>query len=131
MRIKILCPDGQHYVGVNQDGTLDADPTVADLWEIFELEEFSDGRFAIQTLACHPQPSQYVRAVNGGGAELVADRSQANDHEKFSKHSLPGGRVALKTASQKFWRAIGAGGGALDCGAAVPDAWEAFTIQIV
>ena len=131
MRIKILCPDGQHYVGVNQDGSVDAEPTVADVWEIFELEEFADGRVALKTLDSHPQPNQYVRAVGGGGAELIADRCQANDHEKFTQQTLPGDRVALMTSSQNFWRAIDAGGGELDCAATVPDAWEAFTIQVV
>ncbi|QEG43211.1 fascin domain-containing protein [Roseimaritima ulvae] len=131
MRIVILCPDGEHYVGAQENGLLYAQPTSARCWEKFQLEELSDGRFALKTIECHPLPNQYVRAEAGGGGNLIADRTQPDEHEKFTLESLPEGRLAIRTVNDLYWRADQSGGGALDCGATVPDAWEAFTIQLV
>lgn len=131
MRINILCPDGEHYVRAAIDGTLDAVATIASVWETFELEEISDGRFAIRTLDAHPQAGMYVRAVGGGGAGLSADRRVANDHEKFTKDSLSDGKIAIRAEKGQYWRAKDAGGSTLDCLANNALAWESFTIELV
>ena len=131
MRIVIVCPDGEHYVGAQGNGLLYAEPTLARCWEKFQLEELSNGRFALKTTECHPLPNRYVRAVGGGGGQLIADRPQPDAHEQYTLESLPDGRVAIRTTSGLYWRADQSGGNALDCGASVADAWEAFTIQLV
>ncbi len=129
MRVKILCGDGIHYVRAFRDGVLDATADSASTWETFEYEEFDDGRFALKTLDTHPEPSQYVRAQAGGGGVLSADRCVANDHEKFTRETLSGGKLAIRTHGGNYWRAKNLGGAELDCIASTPSTWEAFTIE--
>ena len=131
MRVKILCPDGVHYVRVSQNGSLDAVASQVSTWETFELETLDDGRFTLRTLPSHPSASQYVRAIAGGGNGLSADRDVANDHEKFFRLPLSGGGVAIRTENQSYWRARNLGGETLDCLATETDSWEAFTIQAI
>jgi len=131
MKINILCPDRVHYVRAFRDGKLDAIASLASTWETFEMETFSDGRVAFKTLPSHPLPGLYVRAIAGGGGDLVADRDIANDHEKFTKVVLPNDRIALLTTKGFFWRAKDLGGGKLDCIATAQREWEVFTIKTV
>ena len=131
MRVNILCADGIHYLRVFRDGSIDAQATVASTWETFEFEEHADQRFSLRTLGSHPQPNQYLRAQAGGGGDLSADRDVPNDHEKFGKLALGGGKLAIRTRNGSYWRAKHKGGAELDCRATVPDLWEVFTIQVV
>lgn len=131
MRVKILCPDGTHYVRAFRDGQLDAKASSASTWEIFELEEFSDGRFALKTLPAHPLTAHYVRAEGGGGGKLKADRCSASDHEKFQKQLLSDGKVAIRTHGGHYWRAKHGGGDELDTLATAQSTWEAFRIEKV
>ncbi len=131
MRVKILCPDGVHYVRTFTDGVLDAKASTASTWEVFDMEVFSDGRFALKTIPAHPLPERYVRAVGGGGNVLSADRCQPNDHEKFTLVKLDHGKVAIRTHEGNFWRAKQLGGADLDSLATARSTWEVFEIQPV
>ncbi|TWU42537.1 fascin domain-containing protein [Novipirellula artificiosorum] len=129
MQVAILSADGNHFVRASRDGTLDAVAEEVSTWEMFEYEEYPDGRFSLKTLASHPAGSQFVRARGGGGGLLSADRAIASDHEKFTKNAIANGQVAIQTSDGRFWRAKNLGGAELDCHATVVSSWEAFTIK--
>lgn len=131
MQVKIRYADGVHFVRVGRDGKLDATADRGGLWEIFDFEIFPDGRFALRTLNAHPVPHKYVRAVGGGGGELIADRDVANDHEKFTKVNGIGFELAIRTAGGEFWRAKNAGGSEFDAAATEQRGWEQFSILAV
>ncbi len=128
-QVAILCPDGTHYVRVSRDGTLDAVADRVGPWEKFVREECTDGTFSLRTLDVHPESAKFVRAVAGGGGIVVADRSEAKPHEKFTEVPIAGGKTAIETASGNFWRAKMAGGESLDSVATAIGPWEEFTIE--
>lgn len=80
---------------------------------------------------------QWVGAVHGGGANVVADRPVPAVAETFSVVPVQGGLlahgalIAVQVSNGQFWCAEGGGGGALTANRAYRKEWETFTLERV
>ena len=78
---------------------------------------------------------QYMCAENGGGCEVVANRSRAAEWETFTIHDENGGKlesgdmIYLASCSGKFMCAEGGGGREVVANRENPSIWEKFCIQ--
>ncbi|MFN3201935.1 MAG: hypothetical protein ACE366_26250 [Bradymonadia bacterium] len=72
---------------------------------------------------------EYVRAVNGGGGQLLADRSWILSHERFDLVPNADGTISLRTATtQQFVTAENGGGEPLVANRPSNHAWERFRL---
>ena len=84
-----------------------------------------DNRFALRT-----HSGQYLRAENGGGGAVLADRDYPLADEFFELVSLADNRVGLKTVLKGMYvSAVDGGGGNVLANASKLDGWETFILE--
>lgn len=84
-----------------------------------------DNRFAFRTLS-----GNYLRAENGGGGAVLADRDYPLTDEFFELVPLPDNRAALKTVRKGMYvSAVDGGGGDVLANVSKLDVWETFILE--
>ncbi len=116
--------DRGYYIGLERGGNrLLARAVAPGRDETFELVRVSEDRYALRA------PNGYfVKAEGGGGASLVADRSEVGEWETFRLSPLGGERFGLLTHRSRFVSADQGGGGALTARSYEAKDWESFRL---
>lgn len=94
------------YVRAEPDGDLKADAGSIDDWEKYRVIERGQDDYGRRRIALRNHHGRYLRAVGGGGGELVADRYYADTHETFTLIPASDGRYALRTHNGRYVRVL-------------------------
>ncbi len=135
--INLLTNNG-HFVVAKDGGSdkVEADRSVADLWETFLLVDLNGGKLISGDLVnLRSQNLCYLVAEHGGGAEVRADRNQADKWETFTIIKVNGGEeikyndlIALRAYNGQFVVAEGGGGGKVKANRNSISFWETFKL---
>lgn len=123
---------GYYVVAENGGGgTVNANRTAIGSWEKFNLIDLAgtNGSYSNgETYGIRSINGNYLRAVNGGGSGLNADRTRLNSSEQFTIVGLSGGKVAIRTQGGYHLRAHVGGGSTLEADVTHIGSHEQFTI---
>ena len=112
-------------------GTVNADRTAIGSWEKFNVIDLAgtNASYTVgETYAIRSINGNYLRAVNGGGSGLNADRTSVNTNEQFTIVDVGGGKVAIRTRNGYHLRAHVGGGSTLEADVPHTGSHERFTI---
>lgn len=144
MAIRVsLRTDNGHYLCAETGGGREmiANRTAVGPWETFTVERLDQTGALLMSgdrVALRTANGQYLCAENGGGGEVVANRTTMGPWETFTivHADLSGGEISsgqgvlLRTANGQFLCAEGGGGREVTADRAAIGPWETFTAEI-
>jgi hypothetical protein len=129
-----------HFVQAKEGGGdgMGADGTQNGPWERLRMFECQtviiNGGKTRRIVAFQTHNGQYVGAVGGGGAQVIAQASVIGPWELFYLDVLPGGfgKVTIQCSNEvHYWTAPGGGGGPLGADKTVAQQWETFLLGTI